>query len=284
MKNKISFFLIATSIMFINTAFSQSGDILTTPVGVGTSYPYGDLHVHGTTWQEMTQGPSTRDGVSPETGCYKALFHLTNPDTGPQWCEGFDITLMGIYTAIQQHSSGSMKIFTKYNMGMTLDSMGRIGIGTDPVANKRLVVNGNAGFAGNINCTHDITAGHSVNTVNLTASGTLSVAGNATIGEGFYCSWDGHVKTKEIVVTLEGWSDYVFDSSYKLMPLGELERYVNTNRHLPNIPSATEVESNGVNIGEMDALLLEKIEELTLYIIDLQKQIDELKKEGRTFT
>ena len=81
-----------------------------------------------------------------------------------------------------------------------------------------------------------------------------------------------------MVVTLEGWSDYVFESGYELMPLGELERYVNANRHLPSIPSAGQVLDEGVNVGEMNALLLEKIEELTLYIIDLQKQIDELKK------
>lgn len=155
---------------------------------------------------------------------------------------------------------------------MIFDSCGRIGIGTYPVAGKVLNVNGNAGFS------NDVNVGHSISTANMNVTGTATIAGNTTIGNGFQCSWDGHVKAKEIIVTLEGWSDYVFDSGYRLMPLGELERYVNANRHLPNIPSATEVETGGVNVGKMDALLLEKIEELTLYIIDLQKQIDELKK------
>ena len=98
-----------------------------------------------------------------------------------------------------------------------------------------------------------------------------------TIGNGFLCSADGSLKVKDLKVTLTGWSDFVFDDGYRLMPLGEVERYIDANRHLPEVPSAQEVEENGVDVGEMNKLLLQKVEELTLYIIDLQKQIDELK-------
>ncbi len=80
-------------------------------------------------------------------------------------------------------------------------------------------------------------------------------------------------------VTLSGWSDFVFDESYRLPSLSELERYVKENRHLPDIPTESEVKQGGVDLGEMNALLLQKVEELTLYIIDLQKQINELKPE-----
>ena len=74
------------------------------------------------------------------------------------------------------------------------------------------------------------------------------------------------------------WPDYVFGDDYNLMSLKELEQYVNTHRHLPNVPSAEEMEKKGdVNLGTMNAILLEKIEELTRYVIDLQNQIDELK-------
>jgi hypothetical protein len=75
------------------------------------------------------------------------------------------------------------------------------------------------------------------------------------------------------------WPDYVFSKNYKLLPLSEVEQFINQNQHLPNIPSAAEVEANGVNVGEMNALLLQKVEELMLYILDLQKQINELKKQ-----
>ena len=75
------------------------------------------------------------------------------------------------------------------------------------------------------------------------------------------------------------WTDYVFGEEYKLMDLKELESYVNANKHLPGVPSACEVEEQGdVDLGEMNAILLEKVEELTRYVIDLQKQIDEMKK------
>ncbi|MEI6052814.1 MAG: hypothetical protein WCQ44_08950, partial [Opitutaceae bacterium] len=73
-------------------------------------------------------------------------------------------------------------------------------------------------------------------------------------------------------------ADYVFDSNYSLMPLQQVESYVNENKHLPKMPSATEVKDKGMNMGEMQNKLLQKIEELTLYVIEQQKQIDELKK------
>ena len=82
---------------------------------------------------------------------------------------------------------------------------------------------------------------------------------------------------KSLWVTLSGWSDYVFDDDYRLMPLGEVESYINNNHHLPEVPSAAEVEENGVDMGEMNKILLQKVEELTLYVIDLQKQIDDMK-------
>jgi len=91
---------------------------------------------------------------------------------------------------------------------------------------------------------------------------------------------DGLLCAKEVRVRLAGapcWPDFVFSKNYNLMPLKELEQFVNENQHLPEIPSAATVEENGIEVGQMNALLLKKIEELTLYILDLQKQIDELK-------
>lgn len=74
------------------------------------------------------------------------------------------------------------------------------------------------------------------------------------------------------------WYDHVFSSSYKLQSLSDVENYIKLNKHLPDIPSETEVKQNGFNMAAMDGLLLKKIEELTLYVIQQQKEIEMLKK------
>jgi len=89
---------------------------------------------------------------------------------------------------------------------------------------------------------------------------------------------DGKLFAKEIEVTSTiAWPDYVFKPDYKLMPLDELEGFIKANSHLPNIPTEAEVKTDGMNVAEMNAKLLQKVEELTLYVIEQQKQIEELK-------
>jgi hypothetical protein len=102
-------------------------------------------------------------------------------------------------------------------------------------------------------------------------------------GNGFM-QVDNKIKAKEVEVALDVWHDDVFRPGYSLRPLNELEAYVKINQHLPGIPAETEVLQQGISLGAMNASLLEKIEELTLYIIELnranaslQAQIDELK-------
>jgi hypothetical protein len=66
----------------------------------------------------------------------------------------------------------------------------------------------------------------------------------------------------------------VFDKNYKLNSLTEVEKFINEHKHLPDVPSASEVKENGINVGDIDAKLLQKIEELTLYMIEQNKKID----------
>ncbi|EFK58561.1 hypothetical protein ACFU8T_13405 [Sphingobacterium spiritivorum] len=89
---------------------------------------------------------------------------------------------------------------------------------------------------------------------------------------------NGNIRAKEIKVEAANWPDYVFKRDYELKPLAELNAYIKEHGHLPDMPEAAEAEKEGVSLGEMNKLLLKKVEELTLYIIDLQKQIDTLKK------
>lgn len=102
-----------------------------------------------------------------------------------------------------------------------------------------------------------------------------SSIGGADIS-GYKLFVQGGILSDEVRVRT-GWADYVFADNYKLKPLSEVENFIKENKHLPNVPSAQEVEKQGLNIGDMVRIQQEKIEELTLYIIQLQKEIKELK-------
>lgn len=93
--------------------------------------------------------------------------------------------------------------------------------------------------------------------------------------------FDGKVACKELVVVDPAkWSDFVFKNNYRLMPLNQLEQYYKTFNHLPGVPSEAQVKKDGINIAEMDAVLLQKIEELTLYVVELNKKLEKLQKEN----
>jgi len=103
---------------------------------------------------------------------------------------------------------------------------------------------------------------------------------NETAGLGYKLRVNGKVICTELRVQTNGaWPDYVFHDEYKLMPLHDLKKYILTENHLPNIPSASEINAQGgFDTGDMQSRLIEKVEELTLYILDLQNQVNELKK------
>ena len=94
---------------------------------------------------------------------------------------------------------------------------------------------------------------------------------------------NGDVWANNITVTLPGnYPDYVFENEYKLMPLYDLEAFIIKNKHLPNIPKASYVEEHGMDLGELSRLQMEKIEELTLYIIEIQKRVNKLEEENKS--
>ncbi|KAA2239093.1 hypothetical protein F0L74_23050 [Chitinophaga agrisoli] len=107
----------------------------------------------------------------------------------------------------------------------------------------------------------------------------ISQGGNVGIGvvdtKGFKLAVGGSVIAERVKVALQsGWPDYVFDSIYTLPSLEETECYIKKFKHLAEIPSAKELEKNGLDLGENQAKLLKKIEELTLYLIDLNKKLE----------
>ncbi len=88
-------------------------------------------------------------------------------------------------------------------------------------------------------------------------------------------------KLKVATLSSVDWADYVFDNNYKMMPLEDVEKFVKANKHLPNVPSAVEMSKNGLDVVTSDSKLLEKIEELTLYMIEMNKEIKLLKAENQ---
>lgn len=97
---------------------------------------------------------------------------------------------------------------------------------------------------------------------------------NASNTEEFLITGNGKVKCREVTVTMDNWSDYVFSPEYSLPKLTVVENYIKTYGHLSEAPSEKEVKEKGVNIGNMNSLLLKKIEELTLYTIDQEHKIE----------
>jgi hypothetical protein len=117
----------------------------------------------------------------------------------------------------------------------------------------------------------------------------MQIDGNGNVGIGTGANTlteklevNGKIRTSEVLITLDNWKDCVFYDNYNLMPLPELEVYINQNKHLPDVLSEKEIIETGLPAGEMSKIHMQKIEELTLYIIELnkivQKQQEEIEK------
>jgi hypothetical protein len=117
------------------------------------------------------------------------------------------------------------------------------------------------------------------NDIVIKADGRVCI-GTTAAATGYALSINGKAVCTEVLVdALADWPDYVFSENYDLMSLQELEQSIKQNNHLPGIPSAAEVEENGILLGDMQTKLLKKVEELTLYTIEQDKQIAELKSD-----
>jgi hypothetical protein len=186
--------------------------------------------------------------------------------------------------------SGGSSLWTQ-NGTAAYYNTGRVGVGTTTPAYALDVV-------GTINATNILingsplstgTGGSSVWSLNGTndafyTAGDVAIGTN-TVPAGFALAVAGEVISEGVTVSLEAdWPDFVFDSKYKLPTLKEVASHIAEKGHLPNVPSAAEVEESGINLGEMNAVLLQKIEELTLYTLQQQEEIDRLAGENKNLT
>ena len=188
---------------------------------------------------------------------------------------------------------------------MFIDNTGNVGIGTTAPGSKLDVDSNSAGgalrisnsavtdresFMGISGAANSIINGDGVGDLSIVANGPkinfsanngttdqLTILSNGRVGIGTTnpthpLTVNGAVRAKEVIVDT-GWSDYVFDEHYKLAPLSEVESHIKAEKHLPGIPSAQQVAAQGISVGEMQAKLLAKIEELTLHQIEQEKRL-----------
>jgi len=176
---------------------------------------------------------------------------------------------------------------------------GNVGIGTDnPTC--ELNVTGLAGENENIVHFHNNSGGSGGRTLyctnmggnigplaefNNSGSGPVAIFNGGAVGigttetTGYKLAVAGKIHAEEVMVEhADNWYDFVFNENYDLQDIYELEKFVKQNKHLPDVPDEMEVKEKGINLGEMNGILLKKVEELTLYIIQQQKEIDELKQ------
>jgi len=251
----LSFILLATTCSAQFTAGTPGNTVLThngDNVGIGTSTPTAPLSVIGP--------GSNGDGV-------------LNVQSSTPNASG---TLIrdGFYAYVSQDNSGSFY----QSWGMRLNGTDNLWYRIYSATAKylpymQISTSGTIAFGGSAsNATTD--ANPTLNAAMTIDAATGSVAIGTSGAQGYRLAVNGGVIGTSVTVKLfSDWPDYVFRPSYRLPPLGELEAYVKANRHLPDVPGAAEVEKNGLNLGEINKVLVKRVEELTLYVIEKDKQL-----------
>lgn len=312
MKKKVfvfaSFYFILSNLFTANAQWSStSPNIYNTnlgSVGIGTNSPSLKLTVDS----KQTQSNS---GFPASTGTIQNGIFRLQP-SGNSWGEVFDfgMNVMPSYAWIQATNKNNLS----YNYKLSINpNGGNVGIGiSDPKTaldvNGEISLTGRIGFSLLDNFTYDNknmgyyslgwfadsqwnnTYGPSLwvssfGGIKFFTTGsprlTIDYLGRVGIGKtnpAYELEVNGTIHAKQVLVDMNNWSDFVFDKNYNLPSLSYVEDFISKNGHLPNIPSEDEVIRNGVNITEMQAKLLQKIEELTLYIIEQDNKIEKLQK------
>lgn len=190
--------------------------------------------------------------------------------------------LLHVNGSIRGNQSGAIRISSgngTLDVGARSSSYGNID--TDRAAflfNKKLIVD--EGIISSYDEALTFQAAGTTAMTILTSSGNIGIGTTLSSNPNSYkLAVNGKIGAKEVQVETSSatWPDFVFMPDYKLMPLADVEQYLKLYKHLPDVPSATEIETNGHRLGEMDATLLKKIEELTLYMIELKNENESLK-------
>ena len=279
-------------------------------LGVGTTTPKFNFHIRGVNANsdKMTLGSTTTGNfalTSADGNAYGLFAGVSG--TGRAWLQAGRYDSNTAYDICLQAAGGNVGIGTTTPASNTkLDVAGKLHVSGDMYGGMVLsfqddtrfnvtpstvptltlssfsmpyygIAAPNAGGSADLwlsgnNAIRMFTAGNAKPVVNILNNGYVGIG---SVNPDQMLTVNGKIHATEVIVTVDVPADYVFKPSYKLMPLNEVEKYVTTNSHLPEIPSAGEITKNGMSMGEIENKLLQKVEELTLYMIDQQKTINQ---------
>ena len=254
-----------------STDFAIHGD---GNVGIGTTTPEEALHVVGDVWVENA------------INSLEAKLYFGHTESFVERTAA-ELALTSSNRKLKLKARGTnseIHFLTDDSERMLIDENGDVGIGTTNPASKIHVVQSNQNGIRLERAGHDsydirLAGSKGLRIFNTTDGEYEMVFDNGDIGIGTDSPTEklevnGTIRTKEVKVEASPWPDYVFEPDYELRSLEETEAFVKEHRHLPEIPSASELEANGLPLGEMNRLLMKKIEELTLHQIELLKLIN----------
>ncbi len=242
-------------------------------------------------------GQGEDDGLFIESYSENAI--IRNEEAG-------DLRLLNAGTTLSLNDAGDFILRRGLDRSLTVKAGGNVGIGTDVPAAK-FHVKGNANFEGSstfkivgpaiiienaeTNYQWEWYTGAAMTNTGLglydrvkkkyvIAVDSSQNVGIGTVSPRHKLDVKGSMRACKLIANdLNGWCDYVFEDDYELMSLAELESFITMNKHLPGIPTEEEVAENGVDLGEMNKKLLQKVEELSLYIIEQEKRITNLENQ-----
>lgn len=269
---KIILTLIISFLLFV--AKSQTGSFST--INVGTSFPYilgdGTIFPSGVGDNRTLEMHATKLNVG-QLNSYTyssqntAIFNVGSYSDNTEMVRFRTNGNSSYFNIVQVASKMRISFMQAGTPQLYLSETGNIGIGTS-TPNTKLEVNG-----GNLLLTNNAKmyiGTYDASSFSNMGTSLLGVNGTAVF-----------VKAK-VAVYGGTWPDYVFSPTYKLRSLDSLEQFIQLNKHLPEVPTASDVEKNGIDLGNNQVLLLKKVEELTLIVIELNKRIEKLELTSKT--
>jgi hypothetical protein len=245
-------------------------------VGIGTNNPTQNLDVRGTTYTIKLIAGNTPEDADAVINAYAR----NHDDALLKLGKRIDVTPSEVKLVVENNGD----LTTVGNVSaqrLKATDYSNVGGSADPNMMFR-VLNYNKNVGLSIENLHDSDGKYGLRiTIDRDLTKAINIHNTTTGKDVFRIMGNGHVWATEITVAItDNFPDYVFEKNYPLMPLKEVEQYVAKNKRLPGIKPATEIETDGLNVGKMQVKQMEKIEEIYLYLFDMEKRLVELEKEN----